>query len=80
MRSIEVPGCGGIMLAPRTKDHEAFFEEGKEAFYYNDVNELVEQASKILEVGDKEVFTLRKQILEKVLNQYTYKTLVKSFI
>ena len=47
MRSIEVPGCGGIMLAPRTRDHEAFFEEGKEAFFYNDLMDLISQAKKI---------------------------------
>ena len=80
MRSIEVPGCGGIMLAPRTKDHEAFFEEGKEAFYYNDVKDLVDQADRILRLGDLEVDFFRKQAREKVLNNFSCSYLITSFI
>ena len=33
MRSFEVPGVGGIMVAPDTKEHRIFFEVGKEIFY-----------------------------------------------
>jgi spore maturation protein CgeB len=80
MRSIEVPGCGGIMLAPRTRDHEAFFEEGKEAFYYNDVKDLINQADRILGLGDLEVDFFRKQAREKVLNNFSYSYLVTGFI
>ena len=80
MRSIEVPGCGGIMLAPRTKDHEAFFEEGKEAFYYNDVKELVEQADRILGLGDSEVQEIRRFSCEKVISNFTFNSLINKFL
>jgi spore maturation protein CgeB len=80
MRSIEVPGCGGIMLAPRTKDHEAFFEEGKEAFYYDNVKDLVDKADKILVLDALEVNYFRKQAREKAMNHFTYKYLVNVFI
>ncbi len=80
MRSIEVPGCGGIMLAPRTKDHEAFFEEGKEAYYYNDVKELVEQAAMILGLGDIDAATLRMKASSRVESNFSYTKLTKTFL
>lgn len=80
MRSIEVPGCGGIMLAPRTRDHEAFFEEGKEAFFYNDVKDLVAQAAMILGLDDLEVSYFKKRAREKVMKHFSYSHLVNGFI
>jgi spore maturation protein CgeB len=80
MRSIEVPGCGGIMLAPRTKDHEAFFEEGKEAFFYNDVKDLVAQAAMILGLDDLELSYFKKRAREKVMKHFSYSHLVNGFI
>lgn len=80
MRSIEVPGCGGVLLAPRTKDHEAFFEEGQEAFYYNDVKDLVVQADRIMALGDLEVVALRIKAYSKVESNFSYAKLTSSFI
>jgi spore maturation protein CgeB len=80
MRSIEVPGCGGIMLAPRTKDHEAFFEEGKEAFFYGDVKELVVQAQKLLGLGEIEAEMLRRKAATNIDSNFTYSKLIKTFL
>lgn len=80
MRSIEVPGCGGIMLAPRTKDHEAFFAEGKEAFYYNNVKDLVAQAAKILGLDDFNANSIRMKASSRVESNYSYTTLTKTFL
>lgn len=80
MRSIEVPGCGGILLAPRTKDHEAFFEEGKEAFYYNDEKDLVHQAKKILELDNFNANSLRMKASSRVESNYSYTPLTKTFL
>ena len=35
MRSFEVPAAGGIMLAPDSPEHRAFFEPHQEAFFYH---------------------------------------------
>jgi glycosyltransferase involved in cell wall biosynthesis len=48
MRTFEIPACAGFMLAERTEDHQAFFEEGKEAVFFTGTEELQEHARRYL--------------------------------
>lgn len=47
-RSVEIPACGGFMLAERTAEHERLFREGIEAAYFGDEEELVSKAAHYL--------------------------------
>ena len=80
MRSIEIPGCGGLMLAPLTRDHRTFFEEGKEAFFYDNSNQLITQVKNMFELEEEEVQIIRINAREKVLKNFSYSNLTKEFI
>jgi len=42
-RSFEIPACGSMLLADRTKEHNEFFEEGVEAEYFGSTEEMLDK-------------------------------------
>lgn len=47
-RSVEIPACGGFMIAERTKRHQDFFVDGKEAVFFDTKDELYDLVVKYL--------------------------------
>jgi glycosyltransferase involved in cell wall biosynthesis len=73
MRSIEIPGAGGVMLAPKTADHLAFFTLGEEIFVYGDTEILISETQRLLNLDKSEVEQIRKSARRTVLKEFTYK-------
>jgi spore maturation protein CgeB len=67
-RSFEIPACGTMMLAERSDDHEACFEEDKEAVFFSTTQELV----------DKAKFYLKNDSLRQYIARGGYKRSLKS--
>jgi len=52
-RSVEIPACGGFMLAERSDEHERLFEDGKEAVYFDSNPDLLDKVRYFLDHEDE---------------------------
>ncbi len=74
MRTFEVPGIGGIMLAPRTTEHTMFFKEGEEVFLFDGVPECIEKIRQLLAMTKEDATMIRGRARERsVTAGYSYR-------
>jgi spore maturation protein CgeB len=75
MRTFEVPAIGGIMLAPATKEHKGFFENEKEVFLYNNIEDCILLLYKIMAMEVSESEEIRKSARTASLQKgYSYES------
>jgi spore maturation protein CgeB len=81
MRSFEVPGVGGIMLAPATTEHRMFFTNKEEAFLFRDLEEAINMAGDLLALDEEKTAGIRRRARQHSLdNGYTYLERVRGAI
>jgi spore maturation protein CgeB len=52
-RSIEIPACGGFLLAEYSDEHVRLFEEGREAVFFRSRDDLLDKVRYFLEHEDE---------------------------
>jgi hypothetical protein len=63
-RSFEIPACGGCFLGQRTIDHLRLLREGRDALFFSDTREMIDQIS-LLFKSDKLVSDLKIHALKR---------------
>ncbi len=78
MRTFEVPGIGGIMVAPDTTEHRMFFENGKEAFFFKSVAECVQIINDLINLSSEDALKIRNAARQRSITScYDYKSRAK---
>ncbi|MEJ7676458.1 MAG: glycosyltransferase [Segetibacter sp.] len=81
MRSFEVPGVGGIMVAPNTIEHNLYFENQKEIFLYNSVIDCSKTIRELLSFSSTEADSIRQNARTRsIASGYTYKDRAKQLL
>lgn len=72
MRSFEVPGYGGVLISTRTEEQLSFFEDGKEAIYFESIDELNDKL-KFLEGKPDYIRKIKQNALARsIKSDYSY--------
>ena len=73
MRTFEMPALGCIMLAPDSEEHRDFFEDGVEAYFYSNVQDLIELTRKVLAMETEDLISIRKNAYDRsIRSKYGY--------
>jgi spore maturation protein CgeB len=73
MRSFEIPGVGGIMVAPKTTEHNMYFQDGRTAFLYTNVKDCARIVKDLLSLTEEDALKLRNNAhTDSISLGYTY--------
>ena len=74
MRTFEIAPVGGVQLIPRTIEHQEFYKENEEAFFYENIDDAVSKINFILSLPKEKVDSIRKAALKRAIESgYSYK-------
>lgn len=79
-RSVEIPACGGFMIAERTKRHLEFFEDKKEAGFFSSREELLNLVKKYLTNNNERKEIAKAGLLRCKNSGYEIKNQIKKMI
>lgn len=71
-RSMEIPACGGFMLAERTKEHLELFKEDIEAAYFDSKEELLNKSKLYLMEWSKRKVIAQNGLAKCIQTGFTY--------
>ena len=78
-RSVEIPACGGFMLAERTEEHLKLFKEGIEADFFFDEQELLKKVVYYLKNTER-VNEIRENGYNRCLQHYSNDEMIKKVL
>lgn len=79
-RSMEIPACGVFMLAERTIEHTSLFEEGSEAEFFSNNDELVEKCIHFLKNPIERKIIAEKGFQRCLSSNYSYDKIIINII
>lgn len=79
-RTMEIPACGGFMLAERTAEHLALFKEDEEAVFFNDNIELLTKIKNYLRNDDIRIRIAANGLKRCLKSGYDNNSMVKKVL
>ncbi len=76
MRSFEIPGVGGIMLAPKTKDHALYFKDNVEVCLFENIDDCIKKINFLLNCDATKRELIRTNSSNISFKNYTYQNRV----
>lgn len=76
-RSVEIPACGGFMLAQRTNEHLELFEEDTEAAYFSSKEECLSKVKSFLIDNKRREEIANNGFLKTRRSEYSYDAMAK---